>query len=73
MELGRVCISNVCISVYASVTMARSQGEDDSQVILHCFQRISMAIQRGNSSMMAARMDTVHQEVDGVQEDAGYD
>ena len=53
--------------------MARSQGEDDSQVILHCFQRISMAIQRGNSSMMAARMDTVHQEVDGVQEDAGYD
>ena len=53
--------------------MARSQGEDDGQVILHCFQRISMAIQRGNAAMMAARMDTLHQEVDGIQEDAGYD
>ena len=52
--------------------MARTQGEDDSQVTLHCYQRISMAIQRGNASMLAARMPTVHQEVDGVQEDSGY-
>ena len=52
--------------------MARSQGEDDSQVILHCLQRMSMAIQRGNSAMLAARVDTLDQEVDGVQEDSGY-
>ena len=49
--------------------MARSQGEDDRLVILHCFQSISMAIQRGNAAMLSARVETLDQQVDGVQEE----
>ena len=36
------------------------------------FNLTILAIQRGNSSMLAARVETLDQEVDGVQEDAGY-
>ena len=48
--------------------MARAQGEDDSAVVLHTFQRLSLAIQRGNATMLASRLETIHQEVDGIQE-----
>ena len=49
--------------------MARSQGEEDSQVIGHTFQRVLVAIQRGNAGILAARLITVDQGVDGIQEE----
>ena len=38
--------------------MARAQGEDDSAVVLHTFQRLSLAIQRGNAAMLANSLIT---------------
>ena len=48
--------------------MARAHGDEDSVVIGHTFQKMSLAIQRGNASMLAARLVTVDQQVDGIQE-----
>ncbi len=49
--------------------MARAHGDVDSVVIGHTFQRMSLAIKWGNASMLATRLTTVGQQVDGNQEE----
>ena len=49
--------------------MARAHGDKDSMVIGHTFQGMSLAIQRGNASMLVTRLTTVDQQVDGNQEE----
>ena len=48
--------------------MARSNREDPSQIIAFTFQKVAMAIQKGNAACLAARMPTVDQGTDGIQD-----
>ena len=46
--------------------MARNQDREEGEVIRHAFQRLSMAVMRGNGNMLASRMRSTLAEVDGV-------
>ena len=47
--------------------MARANGEEDKEVVFHTFQRLGVALQKGNATILACRMETIHELVDGVQ------
>ena len=46
--------------------MARNQGKDEGQQARHLVQRVAMAIQKGNATMIIARLPEVESElIDG--------
>ena len=47
--------------------MAATRGEEPAELSLHTFQRLGIALQRGNAAMMARRMDFLSAEVDGIE------
>ena len=46
--------------------MANTRGEEKGKQELHTYQRLGIALQRGNAAMLAKRQETVHEEVNGV-------
>ena len=46
--------------------LARNQGKDEGQQARHLVQRVAMAIQKGNATMIIARLPEVESElIDG--------
>ena len=47
--------------------MAATRGEEPVELSLHTFQRLGIVLQRGNTAIMARRVDFLSAEVDGIE------
>ena len=47
--------------------LARQTGKEDSEVLRHMFERLSILLMRGNASLLTSRSpdQTIPQEIDG--------